>query len=94
MPRHNLTPKQQTVLAFLHQFFTEYHKSPLIREIQHGCQIISYKSAVDRLNALEHKGFIRRMPGKHRGIEVVKGPEATAPEPSIPEEAPTMQEVL
>ena len=48
----------------------ENRYSPLIREIQAGCQITSYKSALDRLNALERKGFIKRTPNKHRGIKV------------------------
>ncbi len=88
MRRQILTPKQQIILHFLHQFFTEHQKSPLIREIQHGCQIVSYKSAVDRLNALEHKGFIKRVPNKHRGILILKPLE----EPSMAAEASTLQE--
>lgn len=50
----------------------EYRQSPLIREIQSGCQILSYKSALDRLTALERKGLIRRLPNKHRGIKLVR----------------------
>jgi len=44
----------------------------LIREIQIGCGIASYKSAIDRLNALERKGYIKRAPHKHRGIRLAK----------------------
>ena len=68
----HLTKKQQAVFDFIHQFFAEHRKSPLIREIQLGCQITSYKSAIDRLSALEHKGFIKRFPNKHRGIRVIQ----------------------
>jgi len=66
--------------------------------VQDGCAIFSYKSALDRLNALERKGLIRRMPNKHRGIRVVRrrveeaaladaldrtaSPDAEAPEPA------------
>ena len=67
-----LTQKQQTVLEFLQRYFGEYRRSPLIREIQAGCQILSYKSALDRLNALERKGLIRRLSNKHRGIRLVR----------------------
>ena len=67
-----LTQKQQTLLDFLSRYFNEYGRSPLIREIQSGCQISSYKSALDRLNALERKGLIRRAPNKHRGIKLVR----------------------
>ena len=55
---------------YILRYIAEHHQSPLIREIQLGCQIISYKSAIDRLNALEHKGFIKRTPNKHRGIRI------------------------
>ena len=72
MPRTSLTQKQQTVLGFIQRYFTEHRLSPLIREIQTGCQITSYKSAIDRLNALERKGFIKRASNKHRGIRLVR----------------------
>ena len=63
-----LTRKQLTVLEFIQRYLAEYRQSPFIREIQAGCQIASYKSTIDRLNALERKGFIKRAPNKHRGI--------------------------
>ncbi len=69
---YTLTGKQQTVLAFIRQYFQEHRHSPLIREIQLACQISSYKSVLDRLNALEHKGYIKRLPNKHRGIRMVR----------------------
>lgn len=67
-----LTQKQQAVFDFIQRYMSEHRCSPLIREIQLGCQIVSYKSAIDRLNALEHKGFIKRAPNKHRGIRLVR----------------------
>ena len=67
-----LPQKQQAVLDFLQRYFGEHRRSPFIREIQLGCQIVSYKSALDRLNALERKGFIKRLANKHRGIRVVR----------------------
>jgi len=67
-----LTQKQQAVFDYIQRFIVEHRKAPLIREIQAGCEISSYKSAVDRLAALEHKGFIKRMPNKHRGIRVAR----------------------
>lgn len=67
----SLTQKQSAVLEFIRSYFNEHRRSPLIREIQAGCQIVSYKSAIDRLNALEHKKLIRRVLNKHRGIRLV-----------------------
>ena len=55
---------------YILRYIAEHRRAPLIREIQVGCQIVSYKSAIDRLGALEHKGFIKRTPNKHRGIRI------------------------
>ena len=60
------------MFEYIQVYLAEHRKSPLIREIQSGCQITSYKSAIDRLSALEHKGFIKRVPNKHRGIKIVR----------------------
>lgn len=70
MTKNSLTSKQQTVFEFIERYFAEHRRSPLIREIQSGCQIVSYKSVLDRLNALERKGFIKRIPNKHRGVRL------------------------
>ena len=72
MTKNVLTKKQQAVFAFIQQYLDAHRRSPVIREIQAGCQIISYKSVVDRLHALERKGFIRRTPNKHRGIKITR----------------------
>ena len=72
MAKLSLTHKQQIMLEFVQRFMAEHRKSPLIREIRIGCNILSYKSVLDRLNALEHKGFIRRIPSKHRGIRLIR----------------------
>ena len=58
------------MLEYIQRYITEHRRAPFIREIQTACQIVSYKSAVDRLNALERKGFIRRTPNKHRAIQL------------------------
>jgi len=70
LPKFSLTQKQQAVYDFIQSYFVEYRCSPLIREIQLGCRITSYKSAIDRLNTLERKGYIKRVPNKHRGIKL------------------------
>lgn len=72
MAKKNLTSKQHTVFQFIQQYLAERRMSPLIREIQFGCQIASYKSVIDRLNSIERKGFIRRTPNKHRGIKLAR----------------------
>ncbi len=82
----SLTKKQQTVLDFIQRYVDQQQVSPLIREVQAGCQIVSYKSALDRLNALERKGLIRRTPNKHRGIKLLRRLEVQ------PLNAPTVKE--
>lgn len=67
-----ITVKQRQVLDCIIKYVAAYHRAPLIREIQADCQIASYKSALDRLNALERKGLIRRAPNKHRGIKLLR----------------------
>ena len=78
MSKLTLTHKQQAVLDFIQRYFAEHKRYPLIREVQEGCQIASYKSALDRLNALDRKGYIRRMPNKHRGIRLARKAVADA----------------
>ena len=88
MTKRLLTHKQQIVLDFLQRYFLEHHGSPLIREVQAGCQINSYKSTLDRLNALERKGYIKRIPNKHYGIRLLK-PALEEPAASALQETPS-----
>ena len=84
MAKFVLTHKQQTVFEFIQRYMNEHRQSPLIREIQLACQIASYKSALDRLNALERKRLIRRIPNKHRGIKLVRRAAPSAPKVETP----------
>lgn len=80
-----ITLKQQTVLDYVQEYLTANHRGPLLREIQAACQIVSYKSVLDRLIALERKGLIKRLPNKHRGIRLAHRPHAR-PKPDVPSE--------
>ena len=82
-----LTPKQAKVYAFLRDYIAAHQYAPYIREVQEMCGIVSYKSALDRLLALERKGWIDRIPNKHRGI-------ALRPEPLQPAGALAVSEAL
>jgi len=68
MKHYNLTKKQQDVYDFIREYIRINDKSPYIREIQGACGINSYKVILDRLSALEKKGYIRRRLNKHRSI--------------------------
>lgn len=64
-------------------YLAEHRRPPLIREIQAGCQIASYKSVMDRLVALERKGYIRREPYKHRSVQLVHPQAALSEQPAF-----------
>ncbi len=81
---NKLTGKQEQVLTFIQHYICQHRHGPFIREIQSACHIASYKSVIDRLNALEHKGFIKREPNKHRAIKVVLPKLAAAVRPAPP----------
>jgi len=70
MKAANLTVKQSVVLDYIKGYIEKNNIAPFIREIQEGCKIVSYKSAVDKLLVLEKKGFIKRELNKHRGIQI------------------------
>lgn len=76
MERYILTQKQKEVYDYIKAYMEKNSISPYIREIQEGCSIQSYKSAVDKLLALEKKGYIKRSLNKHRSImlsEIMEG---------------------
>lgn len=66
-----LTKKQKAVYDFIRRYIGANNKSPYIREVQDACGIVSYKSAVDKLLALEKKGYIQRTLNKHRSMKIV-----------------------
>ncbi len=73
MENYPLTLRQKKVYDFVREYIITNKQSPYIREVQNGCGSLSYKAAVDKLVALERKGYIRRAPNKHRGIEIEGG---------------------
>ena len=68
MEKYILTQKQRVVYDYIKGYIEKNSVSPYIREIQEGCNIQCYKSAVDKLLALEKKGYINRSLNKHRSI--------------------------
>ncbi|SCW68595.1 repressor LexA [Sphingobium faniae] len=71
-----LTPKQQQLLSFIQTRLEERGVSPSFEEMKDALDLRS-KSGIHRLiNALEERGFIRRLPNRARALEVLKLPEA------------------
>lgn len=76
-----LTAKQQQLLMFIHNRLSDSGVSPSFDEMKDALGLKS-KSGVHRLiNALEERGFIRRMANRARALEVVKLPDAQAAPP-------------
>ncbi len=80
-----LTPRQRTILRFIHDWVQERGYSPSMREIGRAVGLTSTSSVEHQLSALESKGHLRREPGCPRTVEVrlpgvppvpAKGPEA------------------
>ncbi|BAI95678.1 LexA repressor [Sphingobium sp. TA15] len=85
-----LTPKQQELLSFIQTRLEEGGVSPSFEEMKEALDLRS-KSGIHRLiNALEERGFIRRLPNRARALEVLKLPDAMhrAPKLAVPAKAP------
>ena len=90
-----LTPKQPELLSFIQNRLDEGGVSPSFEEMKEALDLRS-KSGIHRLiNALEERGFIRRLPNRARALEVLKLPEAmhrapkaAPPKPQLVPKAP------
>jgi len=68
---NKLTSNQERIYLFIREYITQNKYSPYLREIQQGCNIKSHKCVIDRLNALERKGYIKRKINRHRSIRLI-----------------------
>ncbi len=68
---NDLTDRQRQVYGFLEDFLDEHGYPPTIREIQHHFGLASTKGVKDHLDRLEAKGYIKRLSGSARAIELV-----------------------
>ena len=73
-----LTKKQKNLLLFINKKLRSSGISPSYEEMKESLNLKS-KSGIHRLiNALEERGFIRRLAHKARALEVIKLPEAAS----------------
>ncbi|MDD3480929.1 MAG: transcriptional repressor LexA [Patescibacteria group bacterium] len=63
-----LTEKQKKVLGWIEESLDKTGQAPTVRELQAKIGCAAPMGVVSHLNALESKGYIRRSPGKARGI--------------------------
>jgi repressor LexA len=67
--RQALTPRQQEAFDFIKANACLY--GPTVREVAAGMSIRNHNAAARHIEQLEAKGYIRRIPNKARGIEVI-----------------------
>lgn len=66
-----LTKKQKELFDFLKDYFTERGFPPTLREIASHFGLRGPRGPQKTLHILERKGFIRKMPGSSRAIEIL-----------------------
>lgn len=69
-----LTPKQADLLAFIRQYQEYRHSTPSFEEMKEGLGLASKSGIFRMVNALQERGYIRRLPNRARAIEVVEKP--------------------
>jgi len=67
-----LTYRQRKVYAFVCNRIRYGFGAPTLREIADFMSFKSHHTVVCHLKLIEKKGYIRLIPGKHRGIEIYK----------------------
>ena len=71
-----LTPVQRNLLAFLSSYIAESGHAPSYDEMIQALGFASKSRAFNLINNLEERGYIRRLKGKSRSIEVISQSEA------------------
>jgi len=72
---NELTERQKEVFEFLKDFLREKGFPPTLREIASHFGLRGPKAPQKTLNILEKKGYIRKVPGGSRAIEILSYPQ-------------------
>jgi repressor LexA len=78
-----LTEKQKKVLGWIRESVNLTGQAPTVRELQFKVGCAAPMGVVSHLNALETKGYIRKIDGKARGIVVVSDEAGKAPDEMV-----------
>ena len=73
--RKTLTPTQEKVFNFLKDYFVEKGFPPTLREIASHFGLRGPRAPQKTLTILERKGYIRKVPGVSRAIEILSYPQ-------------------
>lgn len=74
-----LTERQERVLAYI----KSCSRSPSVREIMSGVGAKSVSDTHKVIGCLEERGFIRRLRGRARALEVIKSPGFLSAHPTL-----------
>jgi len=66
-----LYPRERQLLDFITQFITRYGYAPTLKEIGEAMNIHSPATVHEHVDRLRQKGFIRKLDGTARGLEIV-----------------------
>jgi len=73
--RNELTPTQEKVFEFLKDYLLKKGFPPTLREIASHFGLRGPRAPQKTLNILERKGYIRKVPGVSRAIEILNYPQ-------------------
>jgi len=72
--KNELTARQKKVFEFLKDYLRKKGFPPTLREIASHFGLKGPKGPQKTLHILERKGYIRKVPGGSRAIEIIRGP--------------------
>ncbi|GAB3188178.1 transcriptional repressor LexA [Nesterenkonia suensis] len=67
-----LTDRQRSIVDVIQQSLAERSYPPSMREIGDACGLASLSSVTHQLARLQQMGYLRRVPGKPRAMEVIR----------------------
>lgn len=67
-----LYPRERQILEFIAQFIQRHGYAPTLKEIGEGVGLSSVATVHEHLSKLEIKGYIKKIVGTKRGIEVIR----------------------
>ena len=70
-----LTPRQNDCWQFLAKYSEEHGYAPSFEEMANALNVVSKSNIHRLLDALEERGFIRRLRHRSRAIEVLRMPK-------------------
>lgn len=68
----SLTERQRTIVEMIQTSLAERSYPPSMREIGDACGLASLSSVTHQLARLQQLGYLRRVPGKPRAMEVIR----------------------